>query len=204
MASCQTPAPLQRPSHGRRQIVAIGVSAGGPEALATLVPMLPADLSVPVVIVQHMPPMFTGLLADQLQQHTSLIVREAVDGASVVAGTLLIAPGDFHMRIRRHHNSLVVSLNQEPPENSCRPAVDVLFRSVAEVFGDKALGVVLTGMGRDGLRGAEDMRASGGYIIAQDEASSAVWGMPGAVVRAKLADAVLGLAEIVPEVLRQL
>jgi two-component system chemotaxis response regulator CheB len=193
-----------RLARGPRQIVAIGVSTGGPTALAAVVPMLPADLRVPVVIVQHMPPMFTGFLADRLQQQTSLKVREATEGALVEPGTILIAPGDFHMRVRRHGASLVVGLNQDAPENSCRPAVDVLFRSVAEVFGDAAVGVVLTGMGQDGLRGAETMRANGAYIIAQDEASSVVWGMPGAVVRANLADAVVGLPQIVAEVLRQL
>jgi two-component system chemotaxis response regulator CheB len=184
--------------------VAIGVSTGGPTALAAVIPALPADLRVPVVIVQHMPPMFTGFLADRLQKQTPLKVLEAKEGSRVEPGTILIAPGDFHMCVRTNGTSLVTRLNQAPPENSCRPAVDVLFRSVAEVFGDAAIGVVLTGMGQDGLRGAEILRLGGAYIIAQDEASSVVWGMPGAVVRADLADAVVGLPEIVPEILRHL
>jgi two-component system chemotaxis response regulator CheB len=198
------PALAPRLLHGRPQIVAIGVSTGGPTALAAVIPMLPSDLRVPIVIVQHMPPMFTQFLADRLQKQTTLQVREATEGSSLAAGTILIAPGDFHMRVRRNGDAVVITLNQDPPENSCRPAVDVLFRSVAEVFGGKSIGVVMTGMGQDGLRGAESLRASGGYIIAQDEASSVVWGMPGAVVRAKLADAVVSLANIAPEVLRHL
>jgi two-component system chemotaxis response regulator CheB len=194
----------RRPQHRPRQIVAIGVSTGGPTALAAIVPMLPADLRVPIVIVQHMPPMFTAFLADRLQKQTSLKVIEATEGAAVAAGTILIAPGNFHLRVRKSGTAVVASLNQQPPENSCRPAVDVLFRSVAEVFGDAAIGVVLTGMGQDGLRGVESLRGGGAYIIAQDESSSVVWGMPGAVVRAELADAVVSLSDIVPEVLRHL
>jgi two-component system chemotaxis response regulator CheB len=198
------PGVAAQPQPRRRQIVAIGVSTGGPTALAAIVPTLPVDLRVPIVIVQHMPPMFTAFLAERLQKQTSLRVVEATDGAAVVAGTILIAPGDFHLRIRKNGAAVVASLNQQPPENSCRPAVDVLFRSVAEVFGDAAIGVVLTGMGQDGLRGSESLRARGAYIIAQDEATSVVWGMPGAIVRAELADAVVSLSDIVPEVLRHL
>jgi len=207
-ATAAATAPGIRPhahaAHGPRQIVAIGVSTGGPTALAALVPMLPADLRVPVVIVQHMPPMFTGFLADRLQKQTPLKVLEAAEGSKVEPGTILIAPGDFHMRVRRNGTSLETTLNQGPPENSCRPAVDVLFRSVAEVFGDAAIGVVLTGMGQDGLRGVEAMREQGAYIIVQDEATSVVWGMPGAIARANLADVVVGLPLIVPQILRHL
>jgi two-component system chemotaxis response regulator CheB len=191
-------------ARGPRQIVAIGVSTGGPTALAEVVPMLPNDLRVPVVIVQHMPPLFTGFLADRLQKQTSLKVMEAKEGSKVEPGMILIAPGDFHMRVRRNGASLETTLNQGPPENSCRPAVDVLFRSVADVFGEAAVGVILTGMGQDGLRGVEVMREHGAYIIAQDEATSVVWGMPGAIARANLADAVVGLSQIVPQILRHL
>jgi two-component system chemotaxis response regulator CheB len=203
-ATAASPRLYPRQAHGPRQIVAIGVSTGGPTALAALVPMLPFDLRVPVVIVQHMPPMFTGFLADRLQKQTPLKVLEAAEGSKVEPGTVLIAPGDFHMRVRRNGTSLEATLNQDPPENSCRPAVDVLFRSVAEVFGYAAIGVVLTGMGHDGLRGVETMREQGAYIIAQDEATSVVWGMPGAIARANLADAVVGLPQIVPQILRHL
>ena len=187
-----------------RKVLAVGVSTGGPTALAEIIPKLPADLPVPVLIVQHMPPLFTRLLAERLQAHSALPVEEARDGVPVEAGRVLIAPGDYHMRVRREGAKVVARLDQGPMENSCRPAVDVLFRSVEEVYGGAALAVVLTGMGQDGLRGCERLKASRACILAQDEASSVVWGMPGAVVSAGLADMTVGLSDMPAEILRRL
>jgi two-component system, chemotaxis family, protein-glutamate methylesterase/glutaminase len=187
----------------RPALVAIGVSTGGPNALAELIPALPGDLAVPVLVVQHMPPMFTRLLAARLDAQSALTVREATDGLPLTPGTVTIAPGDFHMVVDRDGSRARVVLNQDPPENSCRPAVDPLFRSVAAAYGSRVLGVVLTGMGQDGLRGCENVRDAGGRVLAQDEASSVVWGMPGFVVRAGLADRVLPLADIAAEIMRR-
>jgi two-component system chemotaxis response regulator CheB len=150
-----------------------------------------------------MPPLFTRFLADRLQVGANLRVEEAADGAPVVAGTVLIAPGDYHMRVRNDFGRTVVRLDQAEPENSCRPSVDVLFRSVGEVYGEASISAVLTGMGQDGLRGAQVLKALGAYVIAQDEASSVVWGMPGAVAAAGLANSVLPLTAVVPEVMRR-
>ena len=188
----------------KRKVVAIGVSTGGPNALSTIIPEFPADFPLPILIVQHMPPLFTRLLAERLQASTPLHVEEATEGSAVTAGKILIAPGDYHMQVRNGGAQTVVTLDQSPPENSCRPAVDVLFRSVAEVYGGAAVSAILTGMGQDGLRGTEALKAKGAYVIAQDEASSVVWGMPGAVVGAGLADRVAPLSTIVPEILRHL
>jgi len=184
-----------------KQVVVIGVSTGGPNALATLIPALPSDFRLPVLIVQHMPPMFTRLLAERLQAHCQVRVVEAVQGMPIVAGTVLIAPGNFHMRIQRNGPRATVALDQEPPENSCRPAADVLFRSAAAAYGGGVIGVVLTGMGKDGFRGCEALRSQGAYIIAQDEPSSVVWGMPGFVSKGGLANATVDLNAVVPEIL---
>ncbi len=188
----------------RCEAVAIGVSTGGPTALAQLVPMLPADFRQPIFIVQHMPPIFTRLLAERLQTLTKLRVREATHGMLVEGHNIYVAPGDFHMRVAKKGATYVIALDQADPENSCRPAVDVMFRSVADVYGGGAMGVILTGMGQDGLRGIERLRAAGSYIVAQDESSSVVWGMPGAVVNAGLADSVVDLRGVVPEIQRHL
>ena len=183
-------------------IVVLGISTGGPAALARLLPHFPADFPLPFLIVQHMPPLFTKLLADRLNETCALSVREAVDGALIEPGAVWIAPGDFHMRVvAKGPEGARIKLDQGPPENSCRPAVDVLFASVAEVFGSKVLAAVLTGMGRDGRRGAALLKAKGASIIAQDEASSVVWGMPGSVVQDGLADVVLPLDEIHREII---
>lgn len=190
------------PIHPGAEIVVIGVSTGGPNALATIMPQFPADFPLPILIVQHMPPVFTRLLAERLQTSTKLEVMEAENGAVVESGKVLIAPGNYHMRVRKSNLRATVTLDQEPPENSCRPAVDVLFRSAEEAYGSAVISVILTGMGYDGLRGMEVLKAHGAYVIAQDEATSVVWGMPGAVVGAGLADAVLPLHEIVPEIIR--
>jgi len=187
------------------EILAIGVSTGGPNALSVLLPGLSRNFPAPIVIVQHMPPLFTRFLAERLQTGTKLTVEEAVEGTAVKQGRVLIAPGDYHMRVRHDGGGdAVIKLDQSPPENSCRPAVDVLFRSVGEVYGGSAVSAILTGMGQDGLRGAEVLRARGAYVIAQDEATSVVWGMPGSVVAAGLANCVVPLDAVIPEVLRQI
>jgi two-component system chemotaxis response regulator CheB len=196
-ASRATTPVLRAPgSHEPVQIVLVGVSTGGPDALATVLPALPATFDVPVVVVQHMPPTFTRLLAGRLDGRCSLPVREAQDGEAVRAGQVLLAPGDFHLTFQRLSAGVVVRLNQGTPENFCRPSVDVLFRSAAQVYGAGCLAVVLTGMGSDGARGAADVVASGGEVMVQDQASSVVWGMPGAVAQAGLASRLLPLTDV--------
>jgi two-component system chemotaxis response regulator CheB len=194
------PAVPRLTTRGPVEIVAIGTSTGGPTALAELLPALPALLPVPVVIVQHMPPEFTRFLADRLDRQSAVHVHEASNGDPLEAGDVLIAPGDRHMVVEALGNGHQVRTHREPPENSCRPSVDPLFRSVADTFGAAALAVVLTGMGSDGLRGAERVRAAGGRILVQDEASSVIWGMPGFVARSGLADAVIPLRSMAREI----
>ena len=189
--------PLSRPlPTADISAIVLGISTGGPTALAELVPALGKDLHVPLLIVQHMPPMFTRLLAERLDSKSSMSVVEAVHGMAVEPGKVYIAPGDFHMRVCRASNRVEIALDQAPQENCCRPAVDVLFRSAAEVWGKHSAAVVMTGMGKDGLAGARSLWAAGAPILAQDEDTSVVWGMPGEIVRAKLADQVLPLADI--------
>jgi two-component system chemotaxis response regulator CheB len=187
----------------RIDIVAIGTSTGGPNALAEVIPHIPADFPVPIVIVQHMPPTFTRFLAERLTASSPLIVREGVSGTALEPGQAWIAPGDFHMNLRRERGSVRLGIFQAPPENSCRPSVDVLFRSVAEIYRENVLTVVMTGMGQDGLRGCEHVKEAHGQVIVQDEASSVVWGMPGFVAKAGLADCILPLPEIADEIVRR-
>ncbi|HEY3998026.1 MAG TPA: chemotaxis-specific protein-glutamate methyltransferase CheB [Candidatus Xenobia bacterium] len=184
----------------RIDLLAIGTSTGGPEALTTVLAGLPRDLPVPVVVVQHMPPMFTRLLAERLTARGSLPATEARDGERLNPGRVYLAPGDFHLEVARQGEALVAVLQQRERENGCRPAVDVLFRSVAECCGRHALAVVMTGMGQDGLLGCERLHQVEARILAQDEASSVVWSMPGGVVRAGLADAVLPLEGLSTEI----
>jgi two-component system chemotaxis response regulator CheB len=155
------------------------------------------------VIVQHMPPTFTRFLAERLTASSSLVVREGIAAARLEPGQAWIAPGDFHMELRREESAVRLGIFQAQPENSCRPSVDVLFRSVAQVFRHNTLAVVMTGMGQDGLRGCEHIKEARGQVIVQDEASSVVWGMPGFVAKAGLADRVLPLAEIADEIVRR-
>lgn len=186
----------------RIDIVVIGVSTGGPNALAELLPRIPKTFPVPVVIVQHMPPIFTKLLAERLAKEASLPVAEAADGEMLLPGQIRIAPGGSHLVLDRQGPQMVkLQLNQDPPENSCRPAVDVLFRSAVTTYKGNILAVVLTGMGSDGLRGCETIRNAGGYVLVQDEASSVVWGMPGYVARAGLADAQIPIDKMAGEII---
>jgi two-component system chemotaxis response regulator CheB len=184
-------------------IVAIGASTGGPEALTDLIPQFPADFPAPIVIVQHMPAMFTRLLAERLDGLTSLTVSEAQEGKRLAPGQVWIAPGDYHMTVARQNSGAVLTMNQQPKEQGCRPSVDVLFRSVAETFGANVLAVVLTGMGADGTSGAQAIWEAGGEVLVQDEATSAIWGMPGRIVAAGLADCVYPLGTMASEVVRR-
>lgn len=195
------PKPPARPN--RIDLLAIGSSTGGPNALAEVIPSLPADFPVPVVITQHMPPVFTRLMAERLDSHSPLKVREGVKGERIAPGQVWIAPGDHHMVVARRGAEFILDLNQEPPENSCRPAVDHMMRSVVHLFGGRVLAVILTGMGQDGLQGCEMVHDAGGQVLAQDEASSVVWGMPGFVARAGIADKVLPLNQIGAEIVRR-
>jgi two-component system chemotaxis response regulator CheB len=201
--SPQVRSPLIAPVGSRVEIVAIGVSTGGPEALAKFLPTFPAGFPVPIVIAQHMPPLFTSLLAERLASKCSMDVREAKSGELLEPGLIWIAPGDYHLAVSQEGGVVRLRTHQESRENFCRPSVDVLFRSVAEVFGSRALGVVLTGMGQDGLKGCEMLHAGGSHIIVQDEATSVVWGMPGFVARAGLADKILHLDQIGPEIVHR-
>lgn len=187
----------------RVDIVVIGTSTGGPNALSTVLPRIPANFPVPIVIVQHMPPIFTTHLAERLNQQSTLHVHEAANGDLLEPGGAWIAPGNFHLAIRRQGTQLIAVLNQEQPENSCRPAVDVLFRSAAELFGPNVLSVVMTGMGQDGQRGCGLIRQAGGRVIVQDEATSVVWGMPGSVASAGHAHHILPLQKIADEIILQ-
>lgn len=185
------------------KIVAIGVSTGGPDALAKLLPSFPANFPLPVVIAQHMPPIFTGLLAKRLATKCTLSVNEARSSELLAPSCIRIAPGDFHMVVQQENRCMRLRTHQGPRENFCRPSVDVLFRSVAAAYGPSCLGVILTGMGQDGLKGCEALCAAGASVIVQDEASSVVWGMPGFVVRAGLAEKILPLDQIAAEIVRR-
>jgi len=189
----------------RAAFVCIGSSTGGPNALAEVFAGLATPLDVPLAIVQHMPAQFTAMLAERLDQCGGAVrCREARAGDAFEPGVALLAPGGHHLGVGRGPDGrLVARLLDTPPENACRPAADVLFRQAAEVVGAGVLGVVLTGMGHDGRAGAERIRAVGGHIIAQDEASSIVWGMPGTIVGAGLADAVVSLGQIAGEITRR-
>lgn len=221
-ASMPSPlAPIQRPTQhaaqsssapitGTPNVVVIGVSTGGPAALDVVLPAIPADFPLPILLVQHMPQLFTKMLAERLDTRCPLHVCEAEPGDLVVPGKIYIARGDWHMemvadrtsKVAAEHRKVSIRLTQGPPENHCRPAVDVLFRSAAEIYGAGTLAVILTGMGSDGMEACKKIRAAGGTVLAQDQATSAVWGMPGAVAQAGLAHKVLPLAAVTPEILR--
>jgi two-component system chemotaxis response regulator CheB len=185
----------------RVDVLAIAVSTGGPNALMDLIPRFPADFPVPILIVQHMPPIFTKLLAERLAAKCKIRVTEASMHQTVLAGGAWIAPGNFHMVVEIDNGLVRVRTQDDPAENFCRPSADVLFRSVAEVYGAGVLAVVMTGMGQDGLRGCETIHAAGGQIVVQDEASSVVWGMPGLIVKAGIADQILPLRALGGEIM---
>jgi len=195
--------PLLPPRAGPIEIVCLGTSTGGPNALAEVFAQLPADFSVPIVLVQHMPPLFTAMLAERLTKLSPVICHEGAEGQVVERGHAYIAPGGRHMEVQRSGTRTILHLHDGTPENSCRPAVDVLFRSVAAIFGGSVLGVVMTGMGQDGLRGCEILREKGGHIVVQDEATSVVWGMPGFVAKAGYANKILPLNQLAGEITRR-
>ena len=177
-------------------VIAIGSSTGGPQALLALFKELDPKMKAPIFITQHMPATFTTILAEHITKASRRTCAEAVDGEGVQPGRIYIAPGDWHMVVRSDDGKKVIRLNQEPPINFCRPAVDPMFKSLAEVYQGRVLGVVLTGMGQDGLEGGKTIVESGGTVVAQDEPTSVVWGMPGAVATAGLCNAVLPLTNL--------
>jgi two-component system, chemotaxis family, protein-glutamate methylesterase/glutaminase len=202
-----TPVPQPRPPVAlpihrtdRFHAVAIGSSTGGPEALAGLLPVLTKQASVPVFIVQHLPPGMTGYLANSLGRKCDYRVVEASDGEAVQPRTAYVAPGGRHMTVRKHEGRIVIALNDQPPENGCRPSVDVFFRSAAAAYPHSVVAIILTGMGCDGVKGLGPLKRNGAYVIAQDEATSVVWGMPGAAAATNQVDEILPLERIGPTV----
>jgi two-component system chemotaxis response regulator CheB len=185
------------------RVLLIGCSTGGPQALNIIVTQIGSVLDrAPVLITQHMPPTFTAILAEHLARIAKCPAREAKDGEEVNAGTIYLAPGGKHMKVTRRDGIAVIAIDDGPLVNFCKPSVDPLFFSAAEVWGPKVLALVLTGMGSDGLRGAQAITAAGGNVLAQDEATSVIWGMPGQVAHAGLCSAVLPLNEIAPRLTR--
>lgn len=191
-------------SGDRPKAVVIGASTGGPNALFRLVELLPPNLNVPVFVTQHMPPTFTAILAEHLYRHTGRPTHEAANGVVAEAGHIYIAPGGRHMSVAGRSGRATIVIGDEPPENFCKPSVNPLMRSAARVYGAATIGVILTGMGTDGLEGARELVRAGGTLIAQDAATSVVWGMPGAVVREGLATEVLPLDAIAGAISRRL
>jgi two-component system chemotaxis response regulator CheB len=184
----------------RPEVVALGISTGGPASLTRMLPLLPANLGVPILIVQHMPPMFTKSLADDLNRRCALRVCEASDGQPLTPGCVLIAPGGKQMQVEKAGEHVVVRITDDPPENSCKPSVDYLFRSISAIYGRNALGVIMTGMGNDGARGCREMKLQGASIIAQDEATCVVYGMPKGPIEEGIADIVAPLDCIAAEI----
>lgn len=204
-ASTAAPAAIAQRPVGREMasVIAIGSSTGGPQALFKLLGDLPKTVTQPILLTQHMPPTFTTILAEHIRRSTGWDCVEATDGMPVTGGRVHLARGDYHMRVEGNPTSPVLKLDQGPPENFCRPAVDPMLRSIIKVWGGRALAVILTGMGSDGQKGCADLVQAGGTVVAQDEATSVVWGMPGAVARAGLCSAVLPLGEIAAWVQKQ-
>jgi two-component system chemotaxis response regulator CheB len=178
------------------QAIVVATSTGGPRALGLLLPDLSRCVDLPILIVQHMPPKFTKSLAESLSRTSAVPVSEAEDGERLEEKRIYLAPGGMHMILRREGEDLFLGLNEQPPENGCRPSADVLFRSTAAALRSGVLAIVLSGMGRDGTIGLGAIKRAGGYAIVQDESTSVVWGMPGSAVEAGLADEILPLGEI--------
>ncbi len=197
--------PVKKPKikAGDYKVCGIGVSTGGPQTLMQIIPKLPANFPVPILIVQHMPPVFTKQLAERLDHMSVLRVKEAEQGEPVKDGLVYIAPGDYHMVVKKQGAGIRIHLHQGPPRNFCRPSVDELFESLAEVYNGKTLALVLTGMGNDGKEGAKKIKEKGGVVLAQDAESCIVFGMPKAVIEANLADEILNLSQI-PQRLKEL
>jgi two-component system chemotaxis response regulator CheB len=198
------PVVLRAASKQRPTILAIGSSTGGPQALFKVLGELGPSINVPVVITQHMPATFTAILAEHIQNASKRPTKEAANGDVLQAGHIYVAPGDYHMVIVAEGSQRAIRVNQDPPENFCRPAVDPMFRSIAKLYGAQALGVILTGMGHDGRDGGRVLVDAGGTIICQDEPSSVVWGMPGAAATAGLASQVVPLDQMAGAIARVL
>jgi two-component system chemotaxis response regulator CheB len=198
------PIKLRRPGIGKPRVLAIGSSTGGPQALFTFLKGLSPNIGVPVVITQHMPETFTAILAGHIQRSTDWPCSEAKEGDVLEPGKILLAPGGYHMTIAGENGKKVVRLNRNPPVNFCRPAVDPMLNSLANVYKNNILVVILTGMGADGMKGSQKIVAGGGTVIAQDEDTSVVWGMPGAVATAGLCSAVVPLEEMAETVTKSL
>ena len=193
---------LRQASKMPPKALAIGSSTGGPQALFQLFQLLKGQIRQPIFITQHMPATFTTILAEHLTRIGGVPCHEAKDGEPVVDGQVYLAPGDFHMTVTTEGNGRIIRLNQNPPENFCRPAVDPMLRSLSDAYGGQVLAVILTGMGQDGVKGGKALIETGGTLVAQDEATSVVWGMPGAVATAGLCAAVLPLNDVGPTVMR--
>lgn len=195
-----SPPPRFSPSiHFKPSILAIGSSTGGPQALFEVIKNL-KDLRVPVVITQHMPKTFTTILAEHIAKNCNVDCVEISDGVRIESGKFYVAAGGYHMKLEEAEAGIVARLDDGPPENFCKPAVDVMLRSAVEIYGGKVLTVILTGMGHDGRKGAELVVKAGGQVIAQDQNTSVVWGMPGAVAEAGLCNEILPLPEIGPRI----
>jgi two-component system chemotaxis response regulator CheB len=194
-----------RPAPGHRsEVVGIGISTGGPNALTQMIPMLPAGLKASVLIVQHMPPMFTASLANSLNNKSQLEVKEAEDGDRILPGRVLIAPGGRQMKVVASADGITrqIKITDDPPENSCRPSVDYLFRSIAQHYVGRSTGVIMTGMGSDGSKGLVQMKNNGSFIIAQDEETCTVYGMPKQPIESGIADIVAPLEKIAGEIVK--
>ena len=199
------PAPAKRPaSRFKAEIVGIGISTGGPNALTKMIPMLPSGLKVPVLIVQHMPPMFTASLANSLNNKSDLTVKEAADGDIIEPGTVLIAPGGKQMKVVAAADGIArkIKITDDPPENSCKPSVDYLFRSIAQHYVGRSTGVIMTGMGSDGSKGLVQMKNNGSIVIAQNEETCTVYGMPKEPIESGVADVVAPLDKIADEIIK--
>ncbi|HEX9461122.1 MAG TPA: chemotaxis response regulator protein-glutamate methylesterase [Alphaproteobacteria bacterium] len=198
--SARAPAPaaavLRAASPAPPTVIVIGSSTGGPQALFNVLGALPKSVQLPILITQHMPPTFTTILAQHLAKTAGRPAAEGVDGETIQPGRIYIAPGDFHMKVEARGGARVIRVLKDPPENFCRPAVDPMLRSVSEAYGAGVLCVILTGMGSDGAKGGEAVVAAGGTVIAQDEATSVVWGMPGAAAAAGICSAILPVSHI--------
>jgi two-component system chemotaxis response regulator CheB len=205
-ASLYPPGPIKLRSPGllKPTVLAIGSSTGGPPALFTVLKEIRPSIGMPVLITQHMPPTFTTILAQHIERNCGWPCREAQDGEPVTNDRIYLAPGGYHMLVDQPAGTTVIRLTQDPPENFCRPAVDPMLRSMIKAYSGRILVVILTGMGADGLRGCRDVVQAGGTVFAQDEATSTVWGMPGAVASDGICSAVLPLKEIGPRVMTYL
>lgn len=183
----QSPTQAPEAYDGHPKLLVIGSSTGGPQALRTVLTSLPEGFDLPILITQHMPPNFTSSLAKHIARDTGRDCREGVDGERIQRNRIYIAPGDYHMTVEKRNNAMCIGLNQEPQEHHCRPSVNQLFRTASAWYGSSLMGAMLTGMGEDGIEGTHELVGRGGYMLAQDEQSSVVWGMPAAVVRHGLA-----------------